>query len=154
MGIRDQLNRNQTVSIIASLIAIVLVLVWICVRSSGTSIPTQLNFYTTDDGATLFSDDSGKVPPFDHGGQQAVRAFVFTCDNGQHQFVQYLEKYSDQMKQQLETSPHEFGMIANGLIKRPGDAKWISESDPKAHAILQPKCPDGNNTGTYRQVYP
>ncbi len=119
-------------------------------RSSGTFIPKTLNFYTTDDGVTLFTDDSQKVPPFDHDGQQAVRAFVFTCDNGQHQFVQYLQKYSDEVKQQLETS-RAFGTFANGLIKRPGDVKWISESDPKAQVIMLPKCPDGS---TPRSVYP
>jgi hypothetical protein len=153
MGIRERLNEHQTVSIAASLGVVLLIVIWICVRTSGTSIPKQLNFYTTDDGATLFAEDSRKVPPFDHDGQQAVRAFVFTCDDGQHQFVQYLQKYSDEVKQQLEAS-RAFGTLANGLIKRPGDAKWIPESDPAAQAMTQRKCPDGNNTGTYRQVYP
>jgi hypothetical protein len=150
MEIREQLNRHQTASIAASLSVVALVVIWICMRSSGTSIPKQLNFYTTDDGATLFSDDSRKAPPFDHEGQPAVRAVVFTCDDGKHQFVQYLQKYSDEVKQQLETS-HSFGAIFIGLIKRPGDAKWISESDPKAQAIERPKCPDGSNP---RPVYP
>jgi len=150
MGIREQVNRHHVVSIGASLGVVSLVVIWICIRSSGTSIPKQSTFYTTDDGATLFSDDSRKVPPFDHNGNQAVRAVVFTCDDGKHQFVQYLLKYSDEVKQQLET-PHSFGAIFIGLIKRPGDAKWILESDPKALVIERPKCPDG----TYaRPVYP
>jgi hypothetical protein len=153
MGIREQLNRNQTASIAASLSVVLLVVIWLYARGSGPSIPKQLNFYTADDGATLFSDDSQKVPPFDHDGRQAVRAFVFTCDDGKHQFVQYLQKYSDDVKQQLETS-HPFGSMGNGLIKRPGDANWTAESDPKAQDITRPKCPDGTGTGPFRQVYP
>ena len=49
MGIREQLNRHQGVTIAASLSVVALVVIWICLRSSGTSIPKQLNFYTTDD---------------------------------------------------------------------------------------------------------
>ena len=150
MEIRVLLNKHKAVSLVVSLGAIALVLISICMRSRGTSIPKQLNFYTTDDGATLFSDDSQKAPPFDHGGQQALRAVVFTCDDGKHQFVQYLQKYSDEVKQQMERS-HSFGAINIALIKRPGDAKWILESDPKAERIERPKCPDGSYA---RPVYP
>ena len=75
---------------------------------------------------------------------------VFICDDGQHQFVQYLQKYSDDAKQQLE-KPHSFGSTFIGLIKRPGETKWISESELKARSIELAKCPDGNNPG---RVFP
>ena len=41
-------------------------------------------FYTTDDGATLFTDGADRLPPFDHDGKAAVMAAVFSCDNGKH----------------------------------------------------------------------
>ncbi len=150
MGLRERLNRHQGVSILASLSVVALVVLWSYMRTSEPSIPKQLSFYTADDGATLFSDESKKVPPFDHDGTQAVRTVVFTCDGRNQKFVQYLQKYSGEAKRQLE-APHSFGLIVIGLVKRPGDGKWISESDPKAAAIERPKCPDGSDA---RPVYP
>lgn len=72
MGLRERLNRHQGVSILASLSVVALVVLWSYMRTSEPSIPKQLSFYTADDGATLFSDESKKVPPFDHDGTQAV----------------------------------------------------------------------------------
>jgi hypothetical protein len=153
MGIREQINRHQRTSIAVSACVVIMVVALISFENVGSGLPKQLNFYTTDDGATLFTDDWRKVPPFDHDGQQAVRAFVFSCDGGQHQFVQYLEKYSDAAKQQIEASQSR-DQLQMGLIKKPNAKQWIAESDPRAAGIIKPQCPDGNSSGTYRQVFP
>jgi hypothetical protein len=151
MEVRRALNR---LLLIAASIVIVL-LVFLAFRWSGITRgqPVNMAFYTTDDGATFFADDLGKVPPFDHDGKPAVEAFVFTCDDGQHHFVQYLRKYSDEVKQQLEAT-HTTVTLTPGLIKRPGDAKWISETYPQASTIMTPKCPDGTGPGPIRPVWP
>jgi hypothetical protein len=72
-------------------------------------------FYTTDDGKTWFTDDAERLPPFDHGGKQAVRLYLFSCDR--------------------------FGWN----VKRPGDAHWVnSKADADAYQkIMDVKCPDG-----------
>jgi hypothetical protein len=149
MTLRQALNRHP---FIAAGVA-VLILVFLTFRWFRNPAPEDVAFYTTDDGATLFTDDLRKLPPFDHDGSPAVKAMVFTCDGGQHQFVQYLFKYSDDVKQQLEAS-HARDLIVPGLIKRPGDGQWIEQNDPKAFKILAPKCPAGDGPGPFRQVWP
>jgi hypothetical protein len=152
MTVRQALNSHPFVA--ASVAILILVfLALLAIHGSRDPGSDQLAFYTTDDGATLFTDDWMKVPPFDHDGKVAVKALVFTCNNGQTHFVQYLYKYSDQAKQQIEALHTRFPMTP-GLIKRPGDSQWISESDPKAGRIVAPKCPDGSGTGPFRQVWP
>jgi len=155
MSLRQALNNHPLIAASVSILILVFLvfLALLAFRGSGNPASDQLAFYTTDDGATLFTDDLFKLPPFDHDGQPAVKAFVFTCDDGQHRFVQYLFKYNDKLKQQLEAAHARFTM-APGLIKRPGDAKWIGQDDPRAFKILVPKCPDGSGPGPVRQVWP
>jgi hypothetical protein len=78
---------------------------------------------------------------------------VFTCDNGQTRFEQYLQKYSDPVKQQFEATHTAIPMLP-GLIKGPGNGKWISETDPTAGDIMMPKCPNGSDHGPIRRVLP
>ena len=74
----------------------------------------------------------------------AVRARVYTCDHGQHQWVQFLEKYSDAEKMLVEgpTSPEHAPYRS---VKKPGPGEWVSERDPKGLAIMDAKCPDGSS---------
>ena len=65
--------------------------------------PTQM-FYTIDDGATLFADDITKMPPFLYNGNKLSGAYPFTCDGGQHQWVQYLETYGPPATQPSPTT--------------------------------------------------
>jgi hypothetical protein len=113
--------------------------------------PTQM-FYTVDDGATLFVDDIGKTPPFLHNGKQAVRAYPFTCDGGQHQWVQYLETNGQvEVHSKSTTAPASF---SGRLVKRPAEAEWIPAIDPRAGEIMKPKKPWGFAPGPIEPVEP
>ena len=113
------------------------------------------SFYTDDDGVSWFADDIHKIAPFDHGGRQAVRCFLYKCGNTQ--FVGYLEKYPDDVKSQLEAAPkYVWGQpktperaaatvdtYGAELVKKPGDPTWVKSSDPEGASITAVKCPDG-----------
>ena len=153
MGIRDAINRHPAWAAILSSVAVILVIMVIFLRNRAVDASHAKVFYTTDDGATFFADDLEKVPPFDHDGKPAVRAFVFTSDGGEHQFVQYLQKFSDDVKGRMDARQLRT-QIGLGLIKKPGSASWIQESSPKAAAMMAPPRPDAIAKGQYRQVLP
>jgi hypothetical protein len=104
---------------------------------------TGLSFFTTDDGKTFFTADANRLAPFDHDGKQAVEARVFTTDGGKTRFVGYLLRYTDQGKQMIEAMRGAGGrpminpaLLQNVEVKRPGEPKWIRQSDPAANAIV------------------
>lgn len=109
-------------------------------------------FYTTDDGATLFADSLSQFPPFDHDGRPAVRAYVFSCDGGKHQWVQYLEKYSNEAKKEAgaASQPPRSGL----LVKEPGADRWVSEASAAAQKVMDARCPDGMRAGDITAVMP
>jgi hypothetical protein len=168
MGLRESINDRPGLSTAVAAVGLALVAVVVVAQSHnhGAAVlpqfPTQA-FYTTDDGATQFPDDINKVPPFDHGGQQAVRAWVFTADGGKHQWVQYLEKYSPDAKAQIarqqaakESGPaRRADPIALGIyVKRPGPGKWIRLADAKSSGITAPIAPPDMGTDVPRLVSP
>lgn len=154
MAIREELNKRNGLITGVALVAIVLALAFIThhlTRGRHPAVPyfPAQAFYTTDDGATLFADAINKVPPFDHNGSPAVRAYVFTADSDKHQWVQYLEKYSDESVKKWE-GPSQDGLpkasapSSSGLlVKKPGAQSWIHEEDSAAGAILNPQTPQG-----------
>ena len=115
-------------------------------------------FFTTDDGATLFAEDISRISPFDHDGREAVRAFVFTCDGGKHQWVQCLQKFEADAKRQLEGyNPQKGGRLpsrVSTLVKRPGASGWNSAADPRSTDIVEPHCPEGMGAGRIEPVLP
>ncbi len=130
------------------------------------------NYYTTDDqspaGAlsALFEDDTGKLPPFDKGGKQAYRAYVFTTDGGKTKFVGYLERYTAEGKRLLEEARdgRSAGLLPDQLnnqlaktgieVKRPGDRDWVLLSDKKADQVLAVKPPAGGDLAKLESVFP
>ena len=70
-------------------------------RNEVTRTLTQ-SWYTDDDGKTWYADDKSLSPPIDHNGKTAVRAYVFSCDGGKHEFVGYLERYTPDARQAIE----------------------------------------------------
>jgi hypothetical protein len=168
MGLRESINERPGLSVAVAGVGVALVaVVAIAQLHNGHSVPlpqfaTQA-FYTTDDGATQFPDDINKVAPFDHDGQQAVRAWVFTADGGKHQWVQYLEKYSADAQAQLarQQNARESGIvqradpIALGIyVKRPGPGKWIRLADAKSSEITRPIAPPDMGTDVPTLVSP
>jgi hypothetical protein len=119
----------------------------------GSAKPERA-FFTVDDGKTWFVDDASQLAPFDHNGQQAVRAYVCECDG--KQYVNHLERYTDAGKKAM-TKVREMakkgpppGMLVftaqqrGREVKKPGDGKWVPASNTAvAGPIAMPKRPDG-----------
>jgi len=157
VGIRETLNKNQTLTTGATIAIIVVaigIIVWQMMPESAPKILTK-SYYSTDDGRTWFEDSSDKVVPFDKDGKEAVRAHLFKCpDSGP--FVGYLEKLDPRIKQRLDefySNPSNKGRIMPGqadqeeggrLVKRPGDKNWMPDTSPNASRITTIKCKDGS----------
>jgi hypothetical protein len=162
VGIRESLNQNPNLTTgLTALVIIVAVaaIVWQISRGSGGPTPntSEKAFFTIDDGKTTFADDISKLPPFDHQGKPAVRAYVFACKGGKIRFVGYLERYTTEGKAKVEeakarkqTMDPAFAesLAATGIeVKQPmtGDKAWLLRGDPKAATVMSPKCPDGSD---------
>jgi len=154
VGIRETLNKNPAITTGGTVLIIILALGAILWQTVGSSPHvTDKAYYTTDDGQNYFSDKLTQIPPFDHGGQPAVRAYVFSC--GGTKFVAYLEKYTDKAKAALTKSAASNNgnpaadaletAQADGLVvKKPGQPKWVLESDDtKSRSVMEVKCPNG-----------
>ena len=165
MEIRKLLDKwPKTTATVASLATVasigLLVRNWSASKSDLPKFPDKA-YFTDDDGATWFADSDSNVAPYqDSNGRTAVRANVFTCDGGKHNWVQYLEKYTDQAKASAEAlqagrslAPNAPGPLAGKLVKRPGGGNWVGVSNPAAGNIMTAKCPDGLS-GTPQPVMP
>lgn len=72
-------------------------------------------------------------------------AAVFSCDNGQHRWVQFLFKYTPEATAELarlkEASVKRSSLgSGSALVKRPGDKKWLPAIDSQT---IMTRCPDG-----------
>lgn len=165
MGLRETLNEKPAIGYAVgvgfALIAVVAAYASLSDGGGGGSSSDEA-FFTVDDGATWFEDAAHKVPPFDHGGKPAVRAYVFEA--GGKKFVNHLERYTPEGKKAAEAraealksgkAPPAFALSPGATIveiKRPGSKAWVSQSDKaKAGPILQVKAPGG---GTATPVEP
>lgn len=157
MGLRETLNEKPGLVAGAAAGILLVAVLLIGLQMFRTPDPMRQGtgnqqFYTTDDGATLFADDATKIPPFDHQGAQAVRAKVFTCDGGKTRFIGYLERYTAEALVILRPPPGAepqgdaaFMAMESGLeAKRPGDPRWVPmRNAPEFRRITTVTCPDG-----------
>jgi len=157
VGIRETLNEKRGITIGAVSGVIVLAIVYIIYSVSGGpggggGVAVQKSWYTSDDGNTYFSDDPNPTPPFSKNGKDAVRCYVFKCSDGKA-FVGYLERFDAQTKakrdEMLKTKNFE-SLTSEDLetgreVKKPktGEQGWVKAIDPKGHAVMEVKCPDG-----------
>lgn len=170
MSLRAAINERQGLSVAVAIVAIVAVVGYIAYQMLSTS-PQRLAgeaFFTTDDGSTHFTAPASNRPPFDHNGEQAVRAHVFTCDG--EEFVGYLERYSPEAMEAFRKLDEEIAQVEpgdrppaslgaaqafsrNGLqVKKPGDDNWVQANSPEGAAVKNVKCPSGDGEPT--PVYP
>jgi hypothetical protein len=159
MDMRATLNAHPRTTLIALLGIILLMFAYSFPRAMHRTRhgpPAAAAFYTDDDGQTLFVDVPGLLTPFDHNGKPAVSAAVFTADNGQHRWVQYLQKYNDDAAQQFSsaagnhvqpTAAQLFTTMRDFLVKKPGAETWIPVTDPAAQELMQPTIPEGMGSG-------
>ena len=153
---RSLRERSVLTAIIAG-VAIIAVLAYVgyfLFGSSPTAGKDAQAFFTVDDGTTYFADDALKLPPFDHAGKLAVRAYVFTdTPAGDRRWVQYLQKFSDDEQKQLK-GKNDTSNFLFGLVKKPGDKDWIVATQVAASPITLPKSPHGVPLTDIRQVFP
>src|SRR4051794_23591957 len=94
MGIREEMNKRPRAVAVAGVVALAVGIAAMAFQlsSGGIGRSGEQAFYTTDDGATWFTDAADRLPPFDYKGKEAVRAYVFEC-NGKP-FVNHLERWT------------------------------------------------------------
>lgn len=166
MGVREaiQSKRGVVVAAVFFLIAVIVTYSQMTGRTSNSTLDGTGGYFSIDDGTTWFEADASKIPPFEYKGQQAVRAYVFTCDGGKTRFVGFLERYRPDAKQLLEKgnsgapslAANNSVLISNGVEVKPPKAngEWVSRKAPAGIAITsQIKCPPGQS-GTPELVLP
>ncbi len=157
MGLREIANQKKgltTAIAIAMVVVAVGVLAWQITGGFTQAADQAQSFFSDDDGKTFFAADASKLPPFDHNGKEAVKAHVYTCDDGKTTFVGYLERYTPEATAKLNAARNtdKYDQVVeevfvNGTeLKKPGDAKWSPRSSPEGRAAAMPKCPDGSGT--------
>jgi len=125
---------------------------WNLLPVGGGAGGQNLAHFTCDDGKTLFAAAADNIPPFLHDGQQACRAFVFTCDAGATRWTGYLQRYTPRgqeifrklIEARKRTGHPEINteLVTCSEVKRPNDSAWARESDfARAATIITPKCP-------------
>lgn len=114
--------------------------------------------YSDDDGLTWFVDSAYKVVPFDHDGNQSVRALVFTYAGGSKNFVVCLMRHGEKGRKKLadaiikaekESKPASsidlFSDMSLQEVKACGpNHPWVRRTDPKAQTIMTIRSPDGS----------
>ena len=139
-GIRHALYEHPRVAL--GVVGVLLAFAGLMVVHSTRSVETPLVFppayFTVDDGQTLFADSPGKISPFEHEGQEAVRAYVESGSDGR-QRVTYLEKWTAEARKRLDGPPGKPPPAEALLIKRPGDPTWCRPPTP-GRATLSMVC--------------
>jgi hypothetical protein len=178
MLIREKLNKHS--KLISSVVLIIsitcLSVAWTRMRGPSHHFVPGPNYYTTDDSsqaaalAAMFKDDSTKIPPFDHDGKPAFRAYVFTADGGRTKWIAYLERMSDKGLQMMDdinsgkrgSDPGIIAQAKEGVlstqmeVKKPGDPEWIKEvaDSPDAARVRKLTPPDGQSLANVQSVFP
>jgi hypothetical protein len=154
MGLRETLNQNPGITMGVVGTVTLLLVIWIVVQLWPTA-PAGVGgetFYTVDDGASFFRDSASKPPPFDRGGQQAVRAYIYQC--GRDRFVGYMLRFTEEAHKIFEAEiargdvPSQTEYVVgthNVEVKKPGQAEWVKLSAPNEQLLraTQVTCPDG-----------
>jgi hypothetical protein len=136
-------------------------------------MPTQELYYSTDDGATTFTADAGNGLSFTKDGKEAVRAYLYTCDDKKTNFVAYLERDTPEARKQREAlrakatqaaesaqpGPPVDAMMYNDMmnaveaveVKKPGAGKWVKRFSAEGQQVTAVTCPNG---GTPQDLIP
>ena len=157
MGVRETVNQNRALSIgaVIAFVALAFLFLWWQWDGGEQSANAQSKaFFSDDDGKTWFIDDIRKIPPFQHNGKPADRAYVFTCDGGKTKWVGYLERFTPAAKEQMEDADKRRSSMLMGplgppgrQLKTPGAADWTDQSNPPQLAkVMGVSCPhDGRH---------
>jgi hypothetical protein len=164
-GLREIINEKRFASLVVAFVMLATAVAYIAYLHRPPELRPTGNkaFYTIDDGNTWFTDSIFKTPPFDHNGKIAVRAMVYSYDNGRKQFCPFVQRYTTQVKKTLDDAIAL--AIRDGkplssieLFKSPmaidavevkascSDGDWVPGSDKeRAGKIISAiKAPDGS----------
>jgi hypothetical protein len=152
------MNQNKNISVGITIAIILAALVFIYYQIKGESIPEAppaMAYYTTDEGKTFFAEDQMHETPFDHNGQQAVRAWLYTCGTSTDKKLGYLERYTPAFLKQLAQSKSSNQPLDPMIIveqgdtiyevKKPGTGTWIPKAGAAGQRMITPQCPAGQN---------
>lgn len=155
MSGREFLNehRKLTIGVIAAVLLLAVIFLLLRQRAELESTALGSTYFSDDDGKTWFTAPADSLPPFDHSGKPAVRAYLFTTDGGKTRFVGYLERFSEGARKALQNSRqgtlvplNELTAAANDVeVKTPGDSLWIKRTDPAAKKVMSVTAPPGSS---------
>jgi hypothetical protein len=164
MGIRETLSKRPALSTGVGA-AIVVGMIVYTIHSLMPSDVYSKAYFTIDDGQTLFTASINQRAPFDHHGQPAYRAWVFSCDGGKTTFVGFLERCTPQAITRLDALQPDYDAgkthipptptAAETEVKKPGPGNpWVSRANyQQAQKIVNVQCPDGSS-GTPEVQFP
>jgi len=147
IGAREWMNNHPKVAIGigAGVVVLAISLIVGQVLASRHRYPSgpPTDYFTVDDGKTYFAAGEDNIPPFDYGGQQAVRAHVFQCSG--KTFVGYLERFTPKFHDAVVANGITPGALRYGReIKKPGEAQWHAVTDvPTEVKLTTVQCPNG-----------
>src|SRR5438477_7566485 len=102
MGVRETISNRRHWGIGAA-VALIAVAVGAIVYQRADGTPERSTgmqaYFSIDDGQSYFEAPADSLPPFDHNGKPAIRAYVFKCDG--KKFVGYLERYRPEARQAM-----------------------------------------------------
>jgi hypothetical protein len=158
VGLRQAMNENPAITTGVTIGVIVLAIVFIIWQiagggGSGSQAPTNLKWFSDDDGKTAFADDASNIPPYtDKHGKTAYIAIVYQCGDGKP-FVNRLQRFNAEGKkkaeEQMKTNPNARISMAFSMqfieFKLPGPGhRWVKMGSPEG-AEMTVKCPDGTD---------
>ncbi len=142
MSVREALNApKKSIGIgigIAFLALAVAILVY--TQLPQHKIKGDKTFFTTDDGKTWFMDSVYSTPPFDENGATAVRAIIYSYDQGNQTYCAYLMRYTDSAKKRLDDAIADAGRQG----KSPGTVALFSDRDLNSNGV-EVKLPGPGN---------
>jgi hypothetical protein len=163
MFIRGSMDQKKGLSLALAVCLILVAATCLAYELWPRSKPNlAMAYFTDDDGASWFSDDSRRVAPFDHDGKTAVIAEVYSYDDGTKKFCAYVAKYTPEAKKKLEAaladakaagkSPdtiglfHDHAFVETGMLVKAAksDGPWLPYSDPRTKTIFSIHSPDGS----------
>lgn len=163
-GLREIINEKKSVFLVSGILMVVFAGSYLIYTQRPQPRPQgDKAFYTVDDRQTWFIDSVYKTPPFERDGKIAVRAMVYSYDDGRRQFCPIVEQYTPEMKKSLDDAiaqayryekPLSSISLFNSLetaggieVKLSGPGHdWVRRSDlPEAAKIFASiKAPDGS----------
>jgi hypothetical protein len=128
-------NAKKIIIAVVLLVAAGGVTYWRMSGKGGPVTTTGVYYYDLSKGE-LFTASSDRIPPFQHGGNTAVRAHVFACSGGGEQFIGFLEKFGPQARAMIE------GIVKNSKMGSPEQLIAHGQIPPDQHLVASPDAPE------------